>query len=199
MTLVIGLTGGIATGKSTVTKMMKRLGVPVIDADQIARQVVEPGRSAYQAVIKQFGEDILLDNGQINRPKLGSIVFADKEKREQLNQIVHPAVRQEMLQLRDQYIERGVKSVVLDIPLLFESKLTNMVDKVIVVYVPKQLQLKRLINRDQFTEPEALQRINAQLPTIEKAKQADAVIDNRYTKENTFLQLKYILQQWQAI
>lgn len=199
MTLVIGLTGGIATGKSTVTKMMKRLGVPVIDADQIARQVVEPGRSAYQAVIKQFGEDILLENGQINRPKLGSIVFADKEKREQLNQIVHPAVRQEMLQLRDQYIERGVKSVVLDIPLLFESKLTNMVDKVIVVYVPKQLQLKRLINRDQFTEPEALQRINAQLPTIEKAKQADAVIDNRYTKENTFLQLKYILQQWQAI
>lgn len=199
MTLVIGLTGGIATGKSTVTKMMKRLGVPVIDADQIARQVVEPGRSAYQAVIKQFGEDILLENGQINRPKLGSIVFADKEKREQLNQIVHPAVRQEMLQLRDQYIERGVKSVVLDIPLLFESKLTNMVDKVIVVYVPKQLQLKRLINRDQFTELEALQRINAQLPTIEKAKQADAVIDNRYTKENTFLQLKYILQQWQAI
>lgn len=199
MTLVIGLTGGIATGKSTVTKMMKRLGVPVIDADQIARQVVEPGRSAYQAVIKQFGEDILLENGQINRPKLGSIVFADKEKREQLNQIVHPAVRQEMLQLRDQYIERGVKSVVLDIPLLFESKLTNMVDKVIVVYVPKQLQLKRLINRDQFTEPEALQRIDAQLPTIEKAKQADAVIDNRYTKENTFLQLKYILQQWQAI
>lgn len=78
MTLVIGLTGGIATGKSTVTKMMKRLGVPVIDADQIARQVVEPGRSAYQAVIKQFGEDILLENGQINRPKLGSIVFADK-------------------------------------------------------------------------------------------------------------------------
>ncbi len=199
MTLVIGLTGGIATGKSTVTKMMKRLGVPVIDADQIARQVVEPGRSAYQAVIKQFGEDILLENGQINRPKLGSIVFADKEKREQLNQIVHPAVRQEMLQLRDQYIERGVKSVVLDIPLLFESKLTNMVDKVIVVYVPKQLQLKRLINRDKFTEPEALQRIDAQLPTIEKAKQADAVIDNRYTKENTFLQLKYILQQWQAI
>lgn len=199
MTLVIGLTGGIATGKSTVTKMMKRLGVPVIDADQIARQVVEPGRSAYQAVIKQFGEDILLENGQINRPKLGSIVFADKEKREQLNQIVHPAVRQEMLQLRDQYIERGVKSVVLDIPLLFESKLTNMVDKVIVVYVPKQLQLKRLINRDQFTEPEALQRIDAQLPIIEKAKQADAVIDNRYTKENTFLQLKYILQQWQAI
>lgn len=196
MTLIIGLTGGIASGKSTVSSMFNDFNIPVIDADQIARDVVRPGEEAYEKIIAQFGSNIVRPDRTLDRKKLGSIVFADNKRRQQLNNIVHPAIRQKMLQQRDEYVRDGKSSVVLDIPLLFESKLMHYVDKIIVVYVDENIQLKRLIDRDKLTDQEAKQRINSQVPLKEKVEQADATIDNNGTIKQTAAQLKEILTSW---
>lgn len=196
MTLVIGLTGGIASGKSTVAKMFKQLNIPVIDADQIAREVVLPKEETYDKVVATFGEGILQADRTLNRKKLGEIIFADEAKRKQLNEILHPAIRKRMLQRRDQYIDAKEACVVLDIPLLYESELTHFVEKVIVVYVDEKTQIKRLMARDGLSETEAKQRINAQLPLKEKAELADDVIDNNGTIEATNAQLLSILKAW---
>src|SRR5690625_298609 len=116
MTLIIGLTGSIATGKSTVSSLIENLNVPIIDADKIAREVVKPGRKAYHNIIKEFGPNILQNDQMLNRQKLGEIIFQNQKKRELLNKIVHPDVREEMQKQRDHYVKLGVKSVVLDIP-----------------------------------------------------------------------------------
>lgn len=199
MSLVIGLTGSIATGKSTVAKMFRQLGIPVIDADILAREVVEPGEDAYKEVIETFGEDILLDDKTLNRKRLGEIVFTDETKRKQLNGIVHPAIRKKMLEKRDHFIREGNQCVVLDIPLLFESKLQEFVDKVLVVYADQEIQLQRLMARNEFTEEEAMQRIQSQMPVKEKASLADAVINNNSTKEETYEQLRQLLEKWQIL
>lgn len=199
MTLIIGLTGGIATGKSTVSSMLATFDVPIIDADKIARDVVKPGKSSYVEIVREFGSKILRKDRTINREELGKIIFANQEKRELLNSIVHPAIRKEMIKQRDDYVRSGVKSVVLDIPLLFESNLTTYVHKTVVVYVPQHIQLKRLIKRDCLSEEEALKRINSQIPISEKTKMADAVIDNSQTKEKTFQQIKSLLQDWKIL
>ncbi|UQZ46976.1 dephospho-CoA kinase [Bacillus sp. PK3-037] len=196
MTLVIGLTGGIASGKSTVANMMTEKGITVIDADIIAKQAVEKGMPAYRQIIGEFGEDILLENGDIDRRKLGALVFTNEQKRLALNSIVHPAVREEMLKRRDESIANQETFVVLDIPLLFESKLESLVDKIIVVSVTKELQLARLTKRNQLTEEEALSRIRSQIPLEEKVSRADNVIDNSGTLEETKQQLEEILSCW---
>ncbi|OKO90805.1 dephospho-CoA kinase [Geobacillus proteiniphilus] len=199
MTLTIGLTGGIASGKSTVSAMMRELGLPVIDADEAARAVVRPGEDAYRQIVAAFGPDILQTNGEIDRAKLGAIVFNDEEERKKLNAIVHPAVRRKMLAEKEALVRSGAKTVVLDIPLLFESGLTSWVDKVLVVYVDDDIQLRRLMARNGFTEEEARARIHAQWPLAEKMKRADAVINNNGTKEETRRQLLAILKQWDAL
>src|SRR5690625_4240419 len=125
MTIIIGLTGGIATGKSTVSSMIADFKIPVIDADQIAREVVEIGKKSYHELIRVFGPQILQSNQMIDRKKLGEIIFTDQTKREQLNNIIHPAIRKEMQRKKDYYVNLSVKSVVLDIPLLFESELED--------------------------------------------------------------------------
>ncbi|MEC1606353.1 dephospho-CoA kinase [Bacillus halotolerans] len=196
MTLVIGLTGGIASGKSTVANMLIDKGITVIDADIIAKQAVEKGMPAYRQIIDEFGEDILLENGDIDRRKLGALVFTNEQKRLALNSIVHPAVREEMLKRRDESIANQETFVVLDIPLLFESKLESLVDKIIVVSVTKELQLERLTKRNQLTEEEALSRIRSQIPLEEKVSRADNVIDNSGTLEETKQQLEEILCCW---
>lgn len=196
MTLVIGLTGGIASGKSTVANMLIDKGITVIDADIIAKQAVEKGMLAYRQIIDEFGEDILLENGDIDRRKLGALVFTNEQKRLALNSIVHPAVREEMLKRRDESIANQETFVVLDIPLLFESKLESLVDKIIVVSVTKELQLERLTKRNQLTEEEALSRIRSQIPLEEKVSRADNVIDNSGTLEETKQQLEEILSCW---
>lgn len=196
MSFIIGLTGGIASGKSTVSNMLKELGIPVIDADEEARLAVEKGEKAYNAIVDHFGEAILMDDGSIDRAKLGAIIFKDEEKRLVLNSIVHPAVRERMLQKREQYRSNGHHFIVLDIPLLFESRLTAMVDKVIVVYVDDLVQLERLKKRNGFTEEEAQERIASQMPLKDKQKLADAVINNNGTIEETKKQLFSILRNW---
>ncbi|TRM12922.1 dephospho-CoA kinase [Lentibacillus cibarius] len=199
MTLIIGLTGSIASGKSTVSLMFDDYQIPVIDADKISREVVMPGETAYEQIVEMFGESILRDDKTIDRKKLGDIVFADEKKRKQLNSVVHPAVREKMLKKRDAKTASGEKCVVLDIPLLFESKLTHLVDKTVVVYVDEEVQLERLMNRDGYSKKEAYQRIHAQMPVKEKAALADAVINNNGTKQASYQQLESLLRAWEVL
>jgi dephospho-CoA kinase len=196
MSLVIGLTGGIASGKSTVSAMFSDLGITVIDADIEARLAVEKGENAYSDIVSYFGSEILDETGAINRPKLGGIVFNDSEKRNVLNSIVHPAVRERMAQKRQLAEAANEKAVVLDIPLLFESKLTGLVEKIIVVYVDKNTQLKRLMDRNGFSMEEAMARINSQMPLQDKVGLADAVINNNGSIEESRKQLMDILKKW---
>ncbi|MCY7755472.1 dephospho-CoA kinase [Bacillus haynesii] len=196
MTLVIGLTGGIASGKSTVAQMFQQCGITVVDADVIAKEAVEQGMPAYQKIAETFGQGVLLETGDIDRRKLGEIVFANEEKRMQLNAIVHPEVRKMMIKQRDEAIRAGERFVVLDIPLLYESGLEHLTDKVIVVWVPLELQLERLMKRNQLNEDEALNRIHAQHSLDEKKKRADAVIDNSGSLKDTEAQLHQLLDTW---
>ncbi len=199
MQKTIGITGGIATGKSTISKMVAELGFTVIDADVVAREVVEPGMNAYRSIVEHFGKDILLENGAIDRKKLGEIVFHNEDKRKLLNSIVHPEVRKVMLEKRDQAFQRGEKAVFLDIPLLYESGLTWMVDVVLVVYTDEKTQLQRLMKRNHFSKDEALARIRSQMPIEDKRKRADAVIDNRGPVEQSKQQLHTILKNWELL
>ncbi|AAP28517.1 MULTISPECIES: dephospho-CoA kinase [Bacillus] len=199
MTVVIGLTGGIASGKSTVSQMFRELSIPVIDADIIAREVVEKGKPAYNKIVEVFGTEVLQEDGELDRPKLGSVVFYNEEKRLQLNKIVHPAVREEMNRQKEMYIKEGMQAVVLDIPLLFESKLTSLVDRVLVVAVKPHTQLERLMKRNNFSEEEATARIQSQMPLEEKVKNADEVINNDGTIMGTKTQLQAILKKWNII
>ncbi|AKU33296.1 dephospho-CoA kinase [Bacillus altitudinis] len=197
MTLVIGLTGGIASGKSTVSQMIKEKGIRVVDADIIAKEAVSKGSAALHQIVQTFGEEVLLPNGELNRQQLGAIIFSDEEKRKQLNAIVHPEVRKEMLEQRDEGVSNNEAFVVLDIPLLFESKLEGLVDRIIVVYTTPELQLSRLMNRNDLSEEEALNRIHSQQPLEEKCQKADRVIEN--TKDLAFIrkQLENILNEWE--
>jgi dephospho-CoA kinase len=198
MSLIIGLTGGIASGKSTVSRMLLEYGIPVIDADIEARRVVEKGEKAYLQIVETFGEGILATDGEIDRGKLGSIVFHDEEKRLQLNAIVHPAVRDRMNMEKVRLLDAGQTVVVLDIPLLFESKLTHLVEKVLLVYVEENVQLERLMVRNHLSEADALARIQSQMPLKEKLALADEVINNNGSIEETREQLLRILDKWNA-
>lgn len=196
LSVVIGLTGSIATGKSTVSNMFKEWEIPVVDADQIARDVVEPGEVAYQKIVDHFGELVLHDDKTLNRQKLGQIVFENEAERNKLNRFIHPEIRKEMLRQRDEYVTNDEPAVVLDIPLLFESQLFDYVDKVLVVYVDPELQLERLVERDNSSKEEAMNRINSQISITEKRDQADAVVDNSGTIEESREQLIQILKNW---
>lgn len=196
MSLVIGLTGGIASGKSTVSNMLKEMNITVVDADIEARLAVEKGEPAYHKIIAEFGHDILLDNEEINRQKLGSVIFHDAAKRQLLNGIVHPEVRKRMYNKIEEASKVGAQVIVLDIPLLFESKLTHMVEKTILVYVDRDVQLKRLMERNSLSLEEAEARINSQMPLSDKVSLADAVIDNNGSVDETRKQLSEILESW---
>ncbi len=194
--MIIGLTGSIASGKSTVAKMMTALGLPIVDADVVARDVVNPGTETLALIVQNFGEDILLDDGNLNRPKLGDIIFHEPAKRKILNDIMHPAIRQEMLHQRDAYLEAGQKHVVMDIPLLFESKLQHFVERILVVSVSEEVQLRRLMERNQLSKEDALARMHSQLPMSVKEKSAHAVIYNNENLQQTEEQLIKILTHW---
>ncbi|MGV3488695.1 MAG: dephospho-CoA kinase [Tuberibacillus sp.] len=197
--LRIGLTGGIASGKSTVSNMIRKRQIPIVDADVCAREVVRPGETAYQQIVETFGRDILFPNGSIDRKKLGQIIFSDEDKRQKLNGIVHPEVRKRMLEKVIECEKVGEKAVVLDIPLLIESRLMDWVDKIIVVYVPREVELARLMKRDHISEEAALLRMNAQMPLEDKKKYADVVIDNSGSLDDTENQLDDVLRDWGLI
>ena len=196
--MIIGLTGSIASGKSTVSLMLKESGYPIVDADLVARQVVEPGSETLEKIREAFGDEIILPDGSLDRKKVGDLIFSDPASRKRLNDIIHPAIRQEMLRQRAAYVAEGQKVVIMDIPLLFESKLQHFVDKILVVSVTEENQLKRLMERNELAEGEALARISSQLPMSVKEEGADAVIYNNGTIEETKWQLNRILEEWDA-
>lgn len=194
--MIIGLTGSIASGKSTVSNMLKDKGYPIVDADKIARQVVEPGTPVIKEIAEHFGDEVLNEDGSLNREKLGERIFKSEEERKKLNSIIHPAIRNEMIRQKEQWISNGAGTVILDIPLLFESKLQSFVEKIIVVSVTPEIQKQRLIARNELNEQEAIDRINSQLPMVEKEAGADAVIDNNGTIEETKMQVETLLDKW---
>jgi dephospho-CoA kinase len=183
---VIGLTGGIASGKSTVSGMLKKLGAEIIDADKIAREVVEPGQKCLNMIVTKFGKGVLKSDGTLDRKKLGSIVFNDKRKLKFLNDITHPEIRK-IIGQRLKTIEMNGKSdaVVVDAAVLIESRMDDMVDEVWLVYVDDDIQLERLKKRDNITDEEAAVRISSQMPFSQKMKHADCIIDNSKTIEHT--------------
>lgn len=196
VTVVIGITGGIASGKSTVVSILKDMNFPIIDADVIAREVVMVGEEAYEKIVEHFGPSILHEDQTINRGKLGEIVFNNEKERLALNAIVHPAVRKRMNEQKKHYLEAREKAIFLDIPLLFESKLTYIVEKILLVYVDEKTQIKRLMARDNFSKEQAMSRISSQMSLKDKKQLSDAVINNNGTKEETRAQLIDILQSW---
>ncbi|MGN7479081.1 dephospho-CoA kinase [Solibacillus silvestris] len=197
--MIIGLTGSIASGKSTVAKMIQSYSLPIVDADLVARQVVEPGSPTLEKIAEAFGQEVLSEDGTMDRAKVGSIIFRDESMRQQLNAIIHPAIREEMIRQRDEFISYGEKNVFMDIPLLFESKLEHFVEKIIVVSVSEEVQLQRLMARNSLTEEEAKTRIATQIPVKEKEALAHAVIHNNGTLEDTAIQLQNILYEWNVL
>lgn len=184
--VIAGLTGGIATGKSTVAGFFSSAGAVLIDADRIAFDVVQKGTSIWREIINYFGEEVLLPNGQIDRTGLGNIIFNDTEKKGMLDKIVHPAVFERIdRQLQKLENEQPDKVVILDVPLLIETGMHKDMSDIIVVYVPQSVQIERLIARDGLSRTEALSRISSQMSIEEKKNYASIIIDNTYSLERT--------------
>ena len=186
---LIGLTGGIATGKSTVAGELARLGATVIDADAVAREVVEPGQAALDEIAARFGVDVLGADGRLDRARLGSIVFADPEARRRLERITHPRVRDLMQQRIAAALAADADLIVAEVPLLFETRSEALYEGVMLVYAPPTAQLERLIARDGIDEQAARQRLGAQIPIDEKRARATWVIDNGGTIDATLQQV----------
>ena len=196
MTKVLGLTGGIATGKSTVSKYLAQKGAVIIDGDLIARRVVEPPQLGLKRLVKVFGPQILASDGTLQRAKLGKMVFGDVKAEAKLNQTLGSIIHQEICMDLKKARANQVKLVVLDIPLLFEGGYEKLCEAVMVVAVKPATQLKRLIDRNHYDEATAEARINAQWPLERKKELATVVIDNEASIENTYLQVDNWLFNW---
>jgi len=191
---VLGLTGGIGSGKSMVASMFAQQGADVIDADQLAREIVEPGQPALAEIATAFGGEILFPDGRLDRGKLARIIFADPVARARLNAITHPRIQERMA---TEMALRGSRPglLIVDIPLLYENDRSDSVESVIVVWVDSKTQLRRLTERDGLTPDEARQRIAAQMPLDEKRARADLVVDNSGSRENTRRQVEAIYRR----
>jgi len=193
--ILTGLTGGIATGKSTVSAMFAHLGARVIDADLLAREVVAPGQPAHAAIVKEFGPEVLKADGYLDRKRLGAIVFADAERRKRLEAITHPAIRQRQARILSVFEEEAFEGVVIwDVALLFETGGDAAMDKIVVAYADEATELERLMARDGIGEAAARARIQSQMPVAEKAKRAHYVIDNSGTRAATQAQVRQVFQ-----
>ena len=190
---LIGLTGGIASGKSTTSNYLKDKGYIVLDADLYAKKIMEPGQVAYVNIVDYFGPEIVNEDRTINRKALGNLVFNNKDKLKQLNGFTHPEVKRLMREDQDKYLPDN--HVFLDIPLLFENNRHEMCDLVITVYVTYENQLDRLMSRNGFTEEEAKSRIASQMDLEEKKNRSDIVFDNNGTKEALYKQIDEFLSK----
>jgi len=198
--ILVGLTGGIASGKSLVSKLLKELGAYIIDADEIAHEVIQPGEPAYQEILPQFGKEILNEDGTIDRSKLGRLVFSDPVKRTLLEGIVHPRVFAIEEARRRQAVQQDPEAVIIfDAPLLIETRAYELMDKVIVVYANSRTQLKRLMERDHLEYDEAKRRIAAQLPIVDKRQHADYIINSGDPPEEAAKQTEAIYQELKAL
>ncbi|QXM05733.1 dephospho-CoA kinase [Crassaminicella indica] len=176
---VIGLTGGIASGKSTASNILKEFKIPVIDADIIAREIVMPGKAALNEIKAVFGEKVITEDGHLNRKELGKIVFSDEEKLKKLNDITHKRIIKEIINRINIYGKMNTYPVIIiDAPLLIEQHMEELVDEVWLVTASKAVQLNRLMNRDKISVEDALKRMKTQMSTEEKKKYADVILDN---------------------
>jgi dephospho-CoA kinase len=190
--VIVGLTGGIACGKTTVAGMLEELGAPVIDADDLAREVVQPGEPALEDIVDTFGEEMLTDEGELDRDALGDRVFDDDEARATLESITHPRIAQRMQQRAHALRESGVDWVVYDAALIIENDLHHALDSLIVVTASEQTQIERLVARDDLSRQKAQDRIDAQMPVDQKADFADYVIDNDGSLDDTRRQVEEV-------
>lgn len=198
--LKVGLTGGIGVGKSYVCKIFTELGCYVFDADQVSRDVVNPGRLGYEKVVAEFGQEILNSDGTIDRAKLGQIVFNDKEKRERLNELLHPIIIDEQNKLMLDVLAKDSKAIVImDAALMIETGSYKRFDKLIVVFCDQETQIERIIKRNNFSREQAEARIAAQMPTEEKRRYADIEIDTSEGYEQTDKRVKEVYQELQAL
>jgi len=194
--LLVGLTGNIGSGKSTVTQLLSERGATIIDADVLARRAVEVGTSAHKAIVERWGTSILEPGGMLDRAALRRIVFSEPSELEQLNALVHPEIERMREALVEQARARGDKLVVCDIPLLFERKMTDGFDKIVLVDAPRPVRLERLVRERGLRETEAMDMIVAQMPAELKRARADFVIDN----DGTFGQLDArVAEVWNAL
>lgn len=192
MKKVIGITGGIASGKSVASNIIKKLGYPVIDADIISKKLSEKGNSCYNAIVDTFGEEYLLESKELDRKKLGKLIFNDYSKKELLNSVTHPLILEE-IERQISTFENGV--IFLDIPLLYESKMDFLCDEVICVYVNKDLQIKRLMERDEIDREFAIAKINSQFDLEKKKLMADYIINSDNTLIDEEYQIKNIIDK----
>lgn len=197
--MIVGLTGGIVVGKSTVASMFRDLGAKIIDADKLGHSVILPNKPVWKKIVKIFGKDILQNDLTIDREKLGKIVFANQALLKKLNEITHPEItkiiKKEINLARNATNNQG-KVLIVDAALIYEAKIDRFMDKIIVVYIDEDEQIKRLIKRNNLSKEEALQRIKSQMPMKEKVKMTDYVIDNSNSLDKTREQVEKI---WQSL
>lgn len=190
----VGLTGGIGSGKSTVSALIQSLGYPVIDADALARQVVSPGSEGLAEIVKHFGEGVLTENKELNRQKLGQIVFNDLNERQVLESITHPRIQHLKTQMKSDLETQGVELAFYDVPLLFEKNLEDQFDAIVVVYSDVEQQIARIKGRNNWTDKEIQERINSQIPLALKKTKADHIIMNTGTIEDLEKKVKECIQ-----
>jgi dephospho-CoA kinase len=193
--IIVGLTGGIATGKSTVARLLSDLGVVVIDADRLAREIVEPGEPALQEIVDAFGEEVLSEEGTLDRAHLGARIFADPDARKRLEAITHPRIAREMFHRAEKARQQGHPFVVYDAALLVETGTHRLLDSLIVVDCSEESQLHRLLHRDDLSPEAARHRIDSQMPLSEKRAVADYVIDNDGSLAQTEAQVRQLKEQ----
>lgn len=195
MNKVIGLTGGIASGKSTAVDFLRSQGYPIIDADQVVRELQAPGGLLYQAIMQEFGDTYFDDKGLLNRRKLGDLIFSNDEAREKLAKLQNHIIRREIYARRDALLKEGKtdKAIIMDIPLLMEQHYDGF-DEIWLVAVSEKIQIERIMTRDNMTEAEAQARIRAQMPLAEKKKYATRVIDTSGQISETYAKIKELLK-----
>ena len=195
----IGLTGGVGCGKSTVSSYLKELGIPVIDGDKLAREAVMPGSEAMKKIREAFGDAVFTEEGMLDRQKMADLVFTDEEKRQTLNAIIHPFIWHRTQEELWKAQEKGAELAVLDMPLLLEIGWYLRSESVWVVYVPLEMQIQRVMNRDGFTREQVLDRIGKQMLTENKLNYADVIIDNSGSIEETRAQVDRALEKIRSI
>ncbi|XP_068633301.1 dephospho-CoA kinase [Battus philenor] len=192
---IVGLTGGLATGKSTVLSIFRENNIAVIDADEVARKILEPGTRAWKELKFYFGDKVLYPDGRVNRAKLGELVFDDIEKRRKLNAITHPQIQKAMMSTAIRYFFSGHKYIVMEVPLLFETgKMLTFMHKIITVVCEDHQQLERLCKRNDFSEVIARKRISCQMPLEQKVSRSHFVIDNSGDIASTVYQTECIIR-----
>ena len=191
---IIGITGGIASGKSTVTNFLRQKGFQVVDADALVHQLQKPGCRLFKALVQHFGQEIILENGELNRPLLASLIFSNTEEREWSKQIQGEIIREELATLRDQ-LAQTESIFFMDIPLLFEQDYSSWFNETWLVYVEPDVQMERLMKRDQLSKDLAISRLSAQWSLEEKKDLASQVIDNNGSQDQLLAQLNSLLER----